>query len=136
MRLLARLLIAALAVLGLAASSASAEERMWIGFHDDPVLRYGPDRLAEMDAVRRANATIVRTLVEWRRLPVDADEPSVLRAVRSAPSRGRFGRGMRRPFLAECYGEPAGQLFPTPEFASTHLMRPWIDGEMGVLAAM
>ena len=63
---LARLLVAATAVLALTAGSASAEERMWIGFHDDPVLRYGPDRLAEMDAVRGANATIVRTLVEWR----------------------------------------------------------------------
>jgi hypothetical protein len=63
---LARALVAAAAVLVLATGSASAEERMWIGFHDDPVLRYGPDRLAELDAVRAANATIVRTLVEWR----------------------------------------------------------------------
>ncbi len=58
--------LVAVAILALSAGSASAEERMWIGFHDDPVLRYGPDRLAEMDAVRGANATIVRTLVEWR----------------------------------------------------------------------
>ena len=63
---LARLLVAATAVLALAAGSASAEERMWIGFHDDPVLRYGQNRLEEMDAVRADNATIVRTLVEWR----------------------------------------------------------------------
>ena len=63
---LARLLVAAAAVLALAAGSASAEERMWIGFHDDPVLRYGSNRQAELDKVRGANATIVRTLVEWR----------------------------------------------------------------------
>ena len=65
---LARLLVAAIAVLvlALAAGSASAEERMWIGFHDDPVLRYGGNRQAELDKVRAANATIVRTLVEWR----------------------------------------------------------------------
>ena len=63
---LARALVLVAAVLALATGSASAEERMWIGFHDDPVLRYGPDRLAELDAVRGANATIVRTLVEWR----------------------------------------------------------------------
>ena len=65
---LARLLVAAIAVLvlALAAGSASAEERMWIGFHDDPVLRYGGNRQAELDKVRGANATIVRTLVEWR----------------------------------------------------------------------
>ena len=67
MPVLARALVAAAAaVLAFAAGSASAEERMWIGFHDDPTLRYGPDRLAELDAVRAANATIVRTLVEWR----------------------------------------------------------------------
>ena len=63
---LARLLVAATVVLALAAGSASAEERMWIGFHDDPVLRYGNNRQAELDKVRGANATIVRTLVEWR----------------------------------------------------------------------
>ena len=65
---LARLLVAAVAVLvlALAAGSASGAERMWIGFHDDPVLRYGNARQAELDKVRAANATIVRTLVEWR----------------------------------------------------------------------
>jgi hypothetical protein len=63
---LRRLCAAAIVVLALAGGSASAEERLWIGFHDDPVLRYGPDRQAELDAVRGANATIVRTLVEWR----------------------------------------------------------------------
>ena len=63
---LARLIVAAAAVLALAAGSASAEERMWIGFHDDPTLRYGNNRQAELDKVRGANATIVRTLVEWR----------------------------------------------------------------------
>ena len=63
---LARLLVAATVVLALAAGSASAEERMWIGFHDDPVLRYGSNRQAELGKVRGANATIVRTLVEWR----------------------------------------------------------------------
>jgi hypothetical protein len=63
---LARSLAAALVVAALAAVPASAAERMWIGFHDDPVLRFGDDRQSELDAVRGANATIVRTLVEWR----------------------------------------------------------------------
>ena len=66
MPVLVRALVAVAAVLALTVSSASAEERMWIGFHDDPVLRYGPDRLDALDQVRGANATIVRTLVEWR----------------------------------------------------------------------
>ena len=92
--------LVAAAVLALAAGSASAEERMWIGFHDDPVLRYGPDRLAELDAVRGANATIVRTLVEWRsvaptrpRSATNAFDPSYRFAdldefVRNAQERG------------------------------------------------
>ncbi|NUT56098.1 MAG: cellulase family glycosylhydrolase, partial [Thermoleophilia bacterium] len=63
---LVRALVAAAVLLVLVSGPASAEERMWIGFHDDPVLRYGDDRQAELDAVRAANATIVRTLVEWR----------------------------------------------------------------------
>jgi hypothetical protein len=63
---LARLLVVAAVVLAVGAGSASADERMWIGFHDDPVLRYGPNRQAELDKVRRANATVVRTLVDWR----------------------------------------------------------------------
>ena len=77
----ARALVAVLAVAlaALAAGTASAEERMWIGFHDDPVLRYGEDRQSELDAVRAANATIVRTLVEWRsvapRRPANAANP-------------------------------------------------------------
>jgi hypothetical protein len=77
----ARALVAAAAVLtiAVAAGSASAEERMWIGFHDDPVLRYGDDRLSELEAVRAANATIVRTLVDWRsvapRRPRSATNP-------------------------------------------------------------
>lgn len=77
----ARALVAALAVslAALAAGTAGAEERMWIGFHDDPVLRFGDDRQAELDAARRANATIVRTLVEWRyvapRRPANAANP-------------------------------------------------------------
>jgi polysaccharide biosynthesis protein PslG len=62
----ALVVVLVLTALGLSAGSASAEERMWIGFHDDPVLRYGEDRLDELDSVRAANATIVRTLVEWR----------------------------------------------------------------------
>ena len=63
---LARAVVIAVSLVALVAGPASAAERMWIGFHDDPVLRYGADRQAELEAVRGANATIVRTLVEWR----------------------------------------------------------------------
>src|SRR5262249_28519677 len=44
---------------------AAAQDRMWMGFHDDPVLRYGANRQAELDKVKQNNATIVRTLVNW-----------------------------------------------------------------------
>ena len=100
MPVLARALVLVAAVLALATGSASAEERMWIGFHDDPVLRYGENRLAELDKVRAANATIVRTLVEWRsvaptrpRSAADGFDPSYRFAdldefVRNAQERG------------------------------------------------
>jgi hypothetical protein len=48
-----------------AAGSAQAGERMWTGFHDDPVFRFSPDRQDELTRARQQNATIVRTLVEW-----------------------------------------------------------------------
>jgi len=63
----AALLIALLATLVLA-TSASAAERMWIGFHDDPSFRWSENRQPELDAARAANATIVRILVEWHQV--------------------------------------------------------------------
>ena len=66
MSVLTRALVIAVLTLAVTAGSASAEERMWIGFHDDPMLRYGESRQAELDKVKRSNATVVRTLVEWR----------------------------------------------------------------------
>ena len=58
---------------------AFAKDRMWIGFHDDPVLRFGPDRQAELDIARSNNATMVRTLVTWRSIapqrPANAANP-------------------------------------------------------------
>ena len=59
--------------------SAQAKDRMWIGFHDDPMLRFASNRQAELDLVRKNNATIVRTLVNWRaiapRRPGSATNP-------------------------------------------------------------
>ena len=58
---------------------AAARDRMWMGFHDDPVLRYAPSRAAELDLVRSNNATIVRTLVNWYQVapdrPANAADP-------------------------------------------------------------
>ena len=46
-------------------SPAHAQQQMWVGFHDDPVLRYGPNRQAELGLVRTSGATVVRTVVDW-----------------------------------------------------------------------
>jgi cellulase (glycosyl hydrolase family 5) len=62
-----------------ASDSAAAQQRMWLGFQDDPVLRYGADRQAELDLVRASNATVVRTIVDWRQIaptpPTSATDP-------------------------------------------------------------
>jgi hypothetical protein len=71
-------LFLSLCVVALAlATGASAADRMWIGFHDDPVMRFDPDRLAQLDRARQNNATVVRTLVEWHRIaPTRPANPS------------------------------------------------------------
>ena len=73
-----------LVTLGLAAATlaavASGADRMWIGFHDDPVLRYDGGRAEAMDVARGTNnAVILRTLVEWSAVaptrPANAADP-------------------------------------------------------------
>ncbi len=59
----------ALVVLALLAAcitvGARAANRMWVGFTDDPKLRFDHDRSAELDLVAASHATVVRTLVQW-----------------------------------------------------------------------
>jgi hypothetical protein len=50
-----------------AATSASGGYRMWIGFQDDPTLRWRGDRVAMFDRVQQYNVSIVRTTVYWSR---------------------------------------------------------------------
>jgi Cellulase (glycosyl hydrolase family 5) len=61
------------------APTASPAGRMWVGFHDDPVLRYDDGREAEMVTARSAGATIARTLVTWSNIaptrPANAANP-------------------------------------------------------------
>jgi hypothetical protein len=61
------------------ASPASGAERMWLGFTDDPSLRFAGDRQAELDRVAASRATVVRTLVRWHAIaperPTDATYP-------------------------------------------------------------
>jgi hypothetical protein len=80
MRRLVRSLALVGALAAVLAPGALGAERMWIGFHDDPVLRYGSERQAEMDmASQRNNAKILRTLVEWHQIaptrPANAANP-------------------------------------------------------------
>ncbi len=65
MRRIVRLVILLSVLAGLAAPSAVAAERMWIGFHDDPSFRWVGDRRARVEGAAQANATISRLLVQW-----------------------------------------------------------------------
>jgi hypothetical protein len=57
-------LVAALAAL-LSPAVASSAPRMYVGFHDDVAFRWNANRAEVLDQARGANATIVRTLVDW-----------------------------------------------------------------------
>ena len=50
---------------------------MWVGFHDDPVLRFDGGRAEAFDRAAADGASIVRTLVEWPRVaPLKPANPS------------------------------------------------------------
>lgn len=57
-------LVAAAAAL-LSPMAASSAPRMYVGFHDDVNFRWVDNRADMLDRARGANATIVRTLVDW-----------------------------------------------------------------------
>jgi hypothetical protein len=59
------MLVAVVGVAALLVPAATAADRMWIGFHDDPVLRFDGGRVEAMDRAAANNAAILRTLVEW-----------------------------------------------------------------------
>ncbi len=61
-------LFAALSISLLLVPAARAADRMWVGFHDDPVLRWDAGRQQALDRVAANGATVVRTLVEWHRI--------------------------------------------------------------------
>jgi len=71
-------LVAALAAL-LSPAVASSAPRMYVGFHDDVAFRWNDNRAEVLDQARGANATIVRTLVDWSKTaptrPANAANP-------------------------------------------------------------
>jgi hypothetical protein len=64
-RRIVRLAIVLSVFAGLAAPTAVAAERMWVGFHDDPSFRWVGDRRARVEGAAQSNATIMRLLVQW-----------------------------------------------------------------------
>lgn len=76
-------LLAAVSVFVLLVPAARAADRMWVGFHDDPSLRFDAPRQAALDRAAANGATVVRTLVEWHRIapskptsPADPFDPA------------------------------------------------------------
>jgi cellulase (glycosyl hydrolase family 5) len=61
------LIAVCLLVTAAAATSASAADHMWMGFQDDPALRWQRGRAATFDRVQQFNASVVRTTVYWSR---------------------------------------------------------------------
>ena len=100
MRAALRLLAVVFVVVACTPVTASAADRMWMGFTDDPVLRYDPGRQTDFDLVRQSDATIVRTIVVWSSVaatkPANATDPfdpayrfdDLDEYVRNAQSRG------------------------------------------------
>jgi hypothetical protein len=97
--LLRSLVVTMLLALALVAG-ASAADRMWMGFHDDPVFRWNDGRMDELDRAVTEHATIIRTLVTWSSVaptkPANAASPfdpaykldDVDELVRNAQARG------------------------------------------------
>jgi Cellulase (glycosyl hydrolase family 5) len=60
------LIVACLLVAGTAAT-ARAADHMWMGFQDDPALRWRPGRAATFDRLAQFSTSVVRTTVYWSR---------------------------------------------------------------------
>jgi hypothetical protein len=78
MRLTRLVLVCSLFAL-IAPIAASADDRMWVGFQDDPSFRWREDRTKMLDEAVDANAGIVRTTVYWSKIaprrPASAANP-------------------------------------------------------------
>jgi hypothetical protein len=78
-RSIPRLLFLASLAAALLVPAATAADRMWVGFHDDPMLRWDDTRVDAMDRARGNEASILRTIVEWPKVaptrPARASDP-------------------------------------------------------------
>jgi aryl-phospho-beta-D-glucosidase BglC (GH1 family) len=62
-----------------AAPTAFAAQKMWLGFHDDPTFRWSSDRATNIQSAAQDGATIMRFLVQWNLVapqrPTSAADP-------------------------------------------------------------
>ena len=75
MRSIARLLVLAFLAAAVLVPAATAADRMWVGFHDDPMFRWDGTRQDALDRASANNASILRTIVDWSK--VAPDRPAV-----------------------------------------------------------
>jgi len=73
-RFAARVIVIACLAAAVLVPAAAAADRMWVGFQDDPMFRWDPQRMEAMDRARSSDARIVRTVVDWSKIA--ADRPS------------------------------------------------------------
>jgi hypothetical protein len=95
-----RLIVIACFAAAVLVPAAAAADRMWVGFQDDPMFRWDPDRMAAIDRARGNDARIVRTVLDWSQAaperpasPADPFDPAykledVDELVRNAQQRG------------------------------------------------
>jgi len=74
-----RLVLALCTLAALAAPTALAAERMWVGFHDDPSFRWVNDRESRIRSSAAEGSSIMRLLVQWNlaalERPLNAADP-------------------------------------------------------------
>jgi hypothetical protein len=70
-RLTTRLTLIACISAAVLVPAAGAADRMWVGFQDDPMFRWDPQRTEAIDQARSNDARIVRTVVDWSRAAVN-----------------------------------------------------------------
>ena len=79
MRFVVRLLFLASLAAALAVPAATAADRMWVGFQDDPMFRWDETRTEALDRARGNEASVIRTIVDWSKVapqrPAQAADP-------------------------------------------------------------
>jgi Cellulase (glycosyl hydrolase family 5) len=64
-RRIVRIVLAMFVLSALAAPTAYAAERMWVGFHDDPSFRWADNRATRIESTATNGSTIIRLLIAW-----------------------------------------------------------------------